>query len=43
MQKLLAFFQQKYYIYAIFNDQIFDDTLTNNVVSLNNWAQGVKG
>ena len=34
MQKLLTFFQQKYIsVYAIFNDQIFNDTLTNNIVS----------
>ena len=31
MQKLLTFFQQKYY--AIFNDQSFNDMLTNNIVS----------
>ena len=30
MQKLLTFFQQ---IYAIFNDQSFNDTLANDIVS----------
>ena len=35
MQKLLTFFQQKFCIYAIFNDQSFNDTLhvTNFIVS----------
>ena len=36
MQKLLTFFQQQYKcisIEAIFNDQSFNDTLTNNIVS----------
>ena len=33
MQKLLTFFQQKYYRYAIFNDQRFNDMLTNDIVS----------
>ena len=35
MQKLLTFFQQKIsiIIYAIFNDQSFNNTLTNNIVS----------
>ena len=26
-------------VYAIFNDQSFNDTLTNNIISLNNLAQ----
>ena len=30
MQKLLTFFQQKYK--RIFNDEIFNDTLTNNII-----------
>ena len=33
MQKLLAFFQQKYKGVCHFNDQSFNDTLTNNIVS----------
>ena len=38
LQKLCALFRQKYLrIYAIFNDQSFNDTLTTSLV-LNNWA-----
>ena len=33
MQKLLTFFQQNSSTYAIFNDQSFNDRLTNNLVS----------
>ena len=33
MQKLLTFFQQNISLYAIFNDQSFNDTLTNDIVS----------
>ena len=33
MQKLLTFFQQHISIYAIFNDQSFNDTLNNDIVS----------
>ena len=33
MQKLLTFFQQDISVYAIFNDQSFNDTLTNDIVS----------
>ena len=33
MQKLLTFFQQNISVYAIFNDQSFNNTLTNNIVS----------
>ena len=33
MQKLLTFFQQNISIYAIFNDQSFNDMLTNDIVS----------
>ena len=32
MQKLLTFFQQKNSISAIFNDQSFNDALTNDIV-----------
>ena len=34
MQKLLTFFQQKYLVYAIFNDQSFNYILTNDIVSV---------
>ena len=33
MQKLLTFFSQNINICAIFNDQNFNDTLTNDIVS----------
>ena len=34
MQKLLTFFQQKNIsLYAIFNDQCFNDLLTNDIVT----------
>ena len=33
MQKLLTFFQQNITVYALFNDQSFNDMLTNDVVS----------
>ena len=33
MQKLLTFFSKNISIYAIFNDQNFNNTLTNDVVS----------
>ena len=42
MQKLLTFFQQKICVYAIFNDQSFNDMLTKRQLVLNNWAQIVK-
>ena len=35
MQKLLTFFQQKYYyICHIYNDQTFNDMLTDYIVSI---------
>ena len=34
MQKLLTFFSKNISVYAIFNDQSFNDTLTNDIVSL---------
>ena len=35
MQKLLTFFfQQNISVYAIFNDQSFTDTLTNDIFSV---------
>ena len=33
MQKLLTFFSKNISVYAIFNDQSFNNTLTNNIVS----------
>ena len=33
MQKLLAFFSQNISIYAIFNNQSFNDTFNNDIVS----------
>ena len=33
MQKLLTVFQQKYCVYAVFNDLSFNDTLTQDIVS----------
>ena len=42
MQKLLIFFSKSISIYAIFNDQSFNDTLTIYIMTslvLNNWAQ----
>ena len=33
MQKLLTFFSKNNNIYAIFNDQNFNNTLTNDIVS----------
>ena len=33
MQKLLTFFSKNISIYAIFNDQSLNDTLTNDIVS----------
>ena len=43
MQKLLTFFQQKNIsIYAIFNDQSFNDTLTNDIVSFEQLGPGCK-
>ena len=33
MQKLLPFFGKNISVYAIFHDQSFNDTLTNDIVS----------
>ena len=33
MQKLLTFFSKNIIIYAIFKDQSFNDTLTNDIIS----------
>ena len=32
------FFSKNISVYAIFNDQSFNDTLTNDMLVLNNWA-----
>ena len=40
--KLLTFFQQNIGVYAIFNDQSFNDTLTNDIVSFGQLAQFYK-
>ena len=42
MQNLLTFFQQntRISIYAIFNDQIFNETLTNDIVSFEKLGPG---
>ena len=32
MQKLLTFFSKTFSVYAIFNDQSFNDTITNDIV-----------
>ena len=42
MQKLLTFFQQNISIYAIFKDQSFNDTLTNNIVSFEQLSRGME-
>ena len=34
MEKLLTFFSKNISLYAIFNDQSFNDMLTNNIISL---------
>ena len=34
MQMLLTFFSKNISVYVIFNDQSFNDTLTNDIVSL---------
>ena len=36
------FFSKNISIYAIFNDQSFNDTLTKASLVLNNWAQFIK-
>ena len=33
MQKLLTFFSKNMSVYAIFNNQSFNDTLTNDIIS----------
>ena len=41
MQKLLTFFSKNSSIYAIFTDQRFNNTLTNNIVSFEQLGPGV--
>ena len=40
MQKLLTFFSKNISVYAIFNDQSFNDTLTNDIVSFEQLGPG---
>ena len=42
MQKLLTFFSKNISIYAIFNDQSFNDMLTNDIVSFEQLGPDVK-
>ena len=39
--KATYIFSKNISVYAIFNDQSFNDTLTNDIISLNNWAHDV--
>ena len=41
VQKLLTFFSKNISIYAIFNDQRFNDTLTNDIVTVEQLGPGV--
>ena len=41
MQKLLTSFSKNISIYAIFNDQSFNDTLTNDIVSFEQLGPGL--
>ena len=41
MQKLLTFFRKNIKVYAIFNDQSFNDTLTNGIVSSEKLGPGL--
>ena len=40
MQKLLTIFQQKNSVYATFDDQRFNNTLTNDIVSFEQLGPG---
>ena len=42
MQKLLTFFKQNISLYAIFNDQSFNDMLTNDILSFEQLGSGVQ-
>ena len=41
MQKLLTFFSKNISIYATFNDQFFNDTLTNDIISFKQLGPGI--
>ena len=42
LQKLLTFlFSENMSVYEIFNDQSFNDTVTNDMLVLNDWALSV--
>ena len=41
MQKPLTFFSKNISVYAIFNDQSFNDTLTNNIVTFEQLGPGL--
>ena len=43
MQKLLIFFSKNISVYAIFNDQSFNDTLTNDIVGFEQLDPGYLG
>ena len=38
MQKLLTFFSKNISVYAIFNDQSFNSTLTNDTISFEHFG-----
>ena len=42
MQKLLTFFSKNNRVCAIFNDQSFNDTLTNDIVSFEQLGPGLQ-
>ena len=42
MQKLLTFFSKNISVYAIFDDQNFNDTLTNNIISFEQLDPGLE-
>ena len=42
MQKLLTFFSKNISIFAIFDDQSFNDSLTNDIVSFEQLGPGLK-
>ena len=42
MQKLLTFFSKNISVYAIFNDQNFNDTLTNDIISFELLGPGLQ-
>ena len=42
MQKLLTFFSKNIRVYAIFNDQSFNEMLTNDIVSFEQPGPGLR-